>query len=272
MLPASCFVVTDDVPFDNICNSGTSRCAFYSQDFFTSMLTKPTSTYFLGGIANGLPIHGFGTATITLKMHKNKLCHLHIPNSLYVTDLTCNLLSPQWPIQSFQKQNKNSSFHIFPHGCLFLINNHIILLLYHPASNLPIFQLVPSETTTIMNDLDTSSSSEPLEYSAILHGFEATFPSLPTETLFHQTSTKYANLTLSQQQLYNWRVQLSHMNYATIQSMSQKDIGIPQHLAYCSPPLCCKCQYGKPNSIPFRNSNQLVSDHFDQAKCAVSTR
>jgi len=35
------------------------------------------------------------------------------------------------------------------------------------------------------------------------------------------------------------------MNFAHIQSMAQKDPGIPQALPWCIPPLCRECQFGK---------------------------
>jgi len=253
MLPSSCFIAADDVPFDNICDSGASRCAFYSKDFFTTTLITPNTTCFLGGIANGLPIKGFGTATITLKTHKNKTLQLHIPHSLYVPDLTCNLLSPQWLIQSLQKQNKNSSFHVFPHGCLFVLDNHIVPLLYHPTSNLPVFQLLTTTHVGTIATSDPQTSTEELASILLLHGFEASLTSLLTFPLPHQLPTEYANLTAKQQQLYDWHVRLGHMNYATIQSMARKDIGIPRTLATCSPPLCRDCQCGKAKRRSLKN-------------------
>jgi len=253
MLPSSCFIATDDVPFNNICDSGASHCAFYSKDFFTNTLTTPTTMCFLGGIANGLPIQGFGTATITLKAHKNKIIQLHIPHSLYVPDLTCNLLFPQWLIQSLQKQNKNSSFHVFPHGCLFVLDNHIIPLLYHPTSNLPVFQLLPTNQTGTNATSGLHPPTKDLSSLLLLRGFEASLTSLLTFPLPHQLPTEYANLTTKQQQLYNWHVRLGHMNYATIQSMARKDIGIPCTLATCSPPLCYDCQCGKAKCHSLKN-------------------
>ncbi len=72
--------MADDAPFDNVCNSRASHCAFYSQQLFTTTFTPPPSDCFLGGIGNGLQVHGLGSAMITLWMHKSKLIHLYIPN------------------------------------------------------------------------------------------------------------------------------------------------------------------------------------------------
>jgi len=87
----------------------------------------------------------------------------------------------------------------------------------------------------------------------LLHGFEASLTSLLTFPLPHQLPTEYANLTAKQQQLYDWHVRLGHMNYATIQSMARKDIGIPHTLATCSPPLCHDCQCGKAKCQSLKN-------------------
>ncbi len=250
MIPSSCFIAADDTPFDNICDSSASRCAFYSTDFFTSTLITPPTACLLGGIANRLPIQGIGTATITLKTHKNRIIHLHIPHSLYVPDLTCNLLSLQWLIQSLQK---NSSFHAFPHGCLFLVDTHIIPLLYHPTSNLPMFQLLPTNEQTSQINPDNQTHNQDPSSLLLLHGFEASLPPELPELPPRQTPNEYDNLTATQKQLYDWHVRLSHMNYGTIQSMARKDIGIPHGLAKCSPPLCRECQYGKAKRRSLQN-------------------
>jgi len=98
------------------------------------------------------------------------------------------------------------------------------------------FQLVLDASPTrhlesvLQPPLDLPSSQE------LLHGFKATLLSTSTDNLFRQTPTEYANLTTTQKQLYNWHVHLGHMNYATIQSMACKDLGIPRNLARCTPP------------------------------------
>jgi len=142
MSPSDTLLTADDLPFDTFCNSGASSCAFNSLIHFPHHVTPPHFPEQLGGIANSLPIHGIGTAVITLRTHSMSFLRLRIPNSLYVPDLPCNLISPQWLTSELQKQNKNSSFHIFPHGCLLIINTHIIPLKYHPTSNLPTFTLI----------------------------------------------------------------------------------------------------------------------------------
>jgi len=129
--------MADDVPFETICNSGASCCTFQLLSFFPHGIQEPSHDIHLGGIADSLSIQGIGTAVITLCTHHSLLICLQIPHSLYVPDLTCNLLSPQWLVSTLQKQNKRSSFHIFPNGCLFLLDNHVIPLAYHPTSNLP---------------------------------------------------------------------------------------------------------------------------------------
>jgi len=179
----SSFLITDNIPFDNISDSSASCCAFHSSFYFTTLITRPTINSSLGGIAHSLPIHGIGMSTITLQTHTNKFLTLHIPNSLYVPNLPCNLISPQWLIQTLQKQNKNSSFHVFPYGCLFIIASHIVPLPYHPTSNLPIFQLQhsspdPSPLTNSDNHRLSSSTNH------LLHGFAAIDQLLHQQGLF----------------------------------------------------------------------------------------
>jgi len=115
-------------------------------------LTRPTILNYLGGIANGLPIQGIGTVTITLHTHESQAIILHIPNSLYVPNLPCNLISPQWLIQTLQKQNKNSSFCVFPYGCLFIIDHHVVPFTIPPHLQPACFP------NPILNDGSTYSS------------------------------------------------------------------------------------------------------------------
>jgi len=77
------------------------------------------------------------------------------------------------------------------------------------------------------------------------YGFNAQITPLLPSTPFRQTADQYANLTTIQRQLYNWHVCLGHMNFATIQSMTCKNMGITRALMLCQPPLCQACQYGK---------------------------
>jgi len=218
-----------------------SCCAFYSTVFFTTPLTTPTSACSLSSIANGLPIHGIGSACITLCTHKNKVLHLYIPHSPHIPDLPCNLISLQWQIQSFQKQNKNSSFHIFPHGCLFIVNNHMVPLPYHPSSNLPVFQLLPPNGI----DFNSDSLMDSPSLLTLLQGFQAITSSPSQQIPFQLQSDDYSNMSTSQWLLYNWHVCLRHMNFAAIQSIACKNLGIPCKLAQCPSPLCWQCQYGK---------------------------
>jgi len=167
--------MADDVPFETICNSGASCCTFHLLSFFPHGIQEPSHDIHLGGIADSLSIQGIGTAVITLCTHHSLLICLQIPHSLYVPDLTCNLLSPQWLVSTLQKQNKRSSFHIFPNGCLFLLDNHVIPLTYHPTLNLPVFQLA-----TISNDQAMLSPLVPINMEPfatnLLWGFEAQLP------------------------------------------------------------------------------------------------
>jgi len=117
----------------------------------------PTTT-----MASNLPFQGIGTAFIYLQTHHATTLHIYIPHSLYVPDLPCNLISPQWLFQTLQKQNKKSSFPIFPNGCLFIINNHIIPLQYHPQSNLPIFWLLQNPQHTVALLASDSLATIPL--------------------------------------------------------------------------------------------------------------
>jgi len=39
--------MADDAPFDNVCDSRASHCAFYSQQFFMTTFTPPPSDCFL---------------------------------------------------------------------------------------------------------------------------------------------------------------------------------------------------------------------------------
>jgi len=157
--------------------------------------------------------------SFTLCTHKSQLLCLYIPNSLYVPDLPCNLLSPQWLVQTLCNQNKNSSFHVFPNRCIFYLDGHIIPLPYHPSSNLPIFQLVlhPEAHPPLPPHANITIASNP---TTLLHGFEATLQSLTLTLPFQTLTQEYANMTQHQQDLYDWHVCLSHMNFASIQSMA----------------------------------------------------
>ena len=44
---------------------------------------------------------------------------------------------------------------------------------------------------------------------------------------------------------YHWHTNLGHMNFASIQSMAHKNLGIPQALARCIPPVCQETFFGK---------------------------
>jgi len=87
-----------DIPFNNICNSSASCCAFNSLNFFPNGMDDTSPDLYLGGIANSLAVNGIGTATITLQTHSSALLCISIPHSLNVPELPCNLLSPQWLI------------------------------------------------------------------------------------------------------------------------------------------------------------------------------
>jgi len=194
MINSNSFLTADDIPFDNICNSSASRCAFQSQAFFNTPLTSPPSNCYLGGIASGLRIHGIGTTIITLCTHKSQLLNLYIPNSLYVPDLPCNLLSPQWLVQTLHNQNKNSSFHVFPNRCIFYLDGHIIPLPYHPSSNLPVYQLVfPLEAQQPLASHANIAITSPTP--TLFHGFEATLQSSTLILPFRTLPQEYANMT-----------------------------------------------------------------------------
>jgi len=214
---SSTFLVADNISFNNICDSGASHCTFHSPSFFPHGFQHPTTKIHLGGIANSLPIIGVGTTIILVHTHHSCTLQIHIPSSLYVPNLPCNLILPQRLITILQKQNKKSSFHIFPNGCLLLINHHIVPLCYPPTSNLPIFNLLPTITNQAMLShlLHTSLSKTSTQ---LLFGFEAV---LSNPMHFMMTPDKYTNLTGLQQQLYTWHIQLGHMNFAFIQSMAR---------------------------------------------------
>jgi len=109
-------LATDNIPFNNICDSGASDCAFNLMHFFPQGFNEHLLDLYLGRIANRLTVEGTGTATITLQTQSSTFICILIPHSLYVPDLPCNLLLPQWLIAELQKQHKKSSFHIFPNG------------------------------------------------------------------------------------------------------------------------------------------------------------
>jgi len=112
----------------------------------------------------------------------------------------------------------------------------------------------PTKQLCITANYDSQLFTEDLPSLLLLHGFEASLTSSSTTTLPHQTPNEYANLTMKQQQqLYDWHICLGHMNYATIQSMAYKDIGIPCTLATCSPPLFHHCQCGKAKCHSLKN-------------------
>jgi len=159
------------------------------------------------------------------------------------------------PMAHFQttKQNKKSSFHIFPHGCLLIIDTHIIPLKYHLTSNLPTFTLVtksnhnnPAPTPPLVQHLSSETTN-------LLHGFVAEHSQLPLANTYRTTPEQLQNLTAMQRQLYNWHIRLGHMNFATIQSMARKDLGLPQELAQCTPPVCQECLFGKAKQRSLQN-------------------
>jgi len=187
----SSFLITDNIPFDNICDSSASCCAFHSSFYFTTLITRPTINSSLGGIAHSLPIHGIGMSTITLQTHANKFLTLHIPNSLYVPNLPCNLILPQWLIQTLQKQ-KNHHYMFLPMAVYF-IKSHIVPLPYHPTSNLPVFQLQnsspdPSPMTDSNNHRLSSSTSH----------FATIDQSSSTTSAFCTMPDEYSNMTSTQ--------------------------------------------------------------------------
>jgi len=120
-----------------------------------------------------------GTVVVTLCTHHLSTICIKIPNSLYIPDLPCNLISPQWLISELQKQHKKASFHIFPHGCLLLIDAHIIPLKYHLTSNLPTFtpfndmmtqHMLPSHQVIFHNPEETQ-----LLYGLVAHNQSLSF-------------------------------------------------------------------------------------------------
>jgi len=198
-------LTTDDTPFDHICDTGTSRCTFCSLQHFPQGIQDLTQETSFCGIASNLPITGTGTTVIYVCTHHSITLRICIPH------LPCNLLSPQWLTQVLQKQNKKSSFHIFPNGCLLLIDHYIVPLQYHPQSNLPIFHLLtlPNGPTSTVPAL-----SNCIPNNMLLHGFAAQVHKLQSSPPIRTTPDQYANLTVHQQQLYDWHVWLGHMNFA----------------------------------------------------------
>jgi len=79
--------------------------------FFPHSIQEPPQDLHPGVIANSLLIHGTSAAIISMCTHHSSivLC-LQILHSLYVPDLPCNFISPQWPTATLQKQNKK----VFP--------------------------------------------------------------------------------------------------------------------------------------------------------------
>jgi len=164
--------------------------------------------------------------------------HCMFPTYLAISSLHSGLLQP------YKNNIKSLPFTSFPHGCLLLINHHVIPLQYHPTSNLPVFQLIPSQPL-VVTLANVPNSPNTMNHFDPLCGFNAHItPLLPTPD-FQQMPDQYANLITNQWQLYDWHVCLGHMNFASIQSMARKDMGIPHALASCQPPLCQECQYIK---------------------------
>jgi len=134
-------------------------------------------------------------------------------------------------------------------------HNQIVPLLYHPNSNLSVFQLVLPQKVLTADDL-TPSTITPTSLE-LLHGFKAIISSPSLETPFHLHPHEYSNMSSNQQLLYDWHVHFGHMNFATIQSMAHKNIGIPHKLACCHPPLCHECQYGKAKWCSLHNPQPI---------------
>jgi len=111
------------------------------------------------------------------------------------------------------------------------------------------FQLLPTNATTYQTDSRPQNPMDSPSSLLLLYGFEASLPSIIPEPLPHQTSTGYDNLA-TQKLLYDWHICLGHMNYATIQSLACKDIGIPCVLAKCSPPSAANANLEKQSAKP----------------------
>jgi len=229
-------LLANDASFLNICDTRASCCTFNTLDFFPTHPQPPSSPSHLHGIADSLLIAGIGMATLLLKTHKNTTLKIHIPSALYVLNLPCNLISPQWLIQALTVTGHQASFHAFPNGCLFIYDQHIVSLCYHPMSNLPIFDIhQPSPSP-----LSDVNSPLPPDNHSLLYGYEASTPSI-----FHTSPSEYANLTSTQHALYDWHVCLGHLNFPAIQAMARKGLLGPRDLSRCQPPLCHECLFGK---------------------------
>jgi len=96
--------------------------------------------------------------------------------------------------------------------------------------------------------------------SHLLWGFAAQLSEPTTGQPFQTSPENYDNLTTTQCQLYNWHVQLDHMNFASIQSLALKNLGISHTLAQCLLPLCQECQFGKSKHCS-RTNLQPIGEH-----------
>jgi len=137
--------------------------------FFPNGIDESSPDFSLWRMTNSLVVQGIGMATTTLQTHSSVLICLLILHSLYVLQLPCNLLSPQWLITTY-KNNIKSSFHIFPNGCILLINHHVIPLQYHPQSNLSVFKIsTPSNHLTIFSPPSNTSHNFLVQNLCILN-------------------------------------------------------------------------------------------------------
>jgi len=197
-------------------NISSASCCL---DLFPQGFHSPPQDLHLGRIANSLPIHGKGTAVITIQTHHSTILCIHIPHSW--TPMQSSL--PSMAYFYLTKQNKKCSFHIFPNGCLFLLDDHIISLPYDLTSNLPVFKLLPLQQVLALLSF-TQTNDMISSWNQLLWSFEVQLHNLQSSLQCKTTPGQYANLTQLQCQLYDWHVCHGHMNFAAIQSMHKKTL------------------------------------------------
>jgi len=202
-------------------------------------------------------------ALITLPTHHCSLICINIPDSLYIPNLPCNLISPQWLISELQKQNKNLHF------TYFLIGVSSLSIPTSSLSNITWHLTFLHSPYTMLCPLKAYHPHHNWHPFIWQHGFAAHSHQTTTPPPFKTTAKQLDNLTAIQHQLYHWHIHLGHMNFTAIQSMAHKNLGIPQDLARCLPLFVKNVFLVKPNDALFKIHSPLANNLYNQERYVV---